>query len=118
MRKNLPRLYSGIPASLRGKSAAFSLLKPDVHYDVEKETEKVASTYEKYIRLNKLDRTLEYNFPQFYNRLSERRRPCEIRKQILEDKRRKKDRAEVRHLCEWFMWAKAAYKPPTKKSKK
>ena len=119
MSKNLiPRISSAISHELKGKAAGFILDRKLLHDDYEKYCDSVADNYDSYIKHNKLDKSLEFNFPQYYKRLSERRRPCEIRKQVEEDKMRNKDKAIVNGFCNFFMWSQAAYKPPVKSKKK
>jgi hypothetical protein len=114
----IPKISALVQPHLRGKGAQLPFNQDLYHEDPYKYNDSIMDSYENYIKLNKLDKSVELNFPKQARRLSERRRPCEVRRQREEDERRAVDRNIVKGFCNWFMWTQAAYKPPTKGGKK
>ncbi len=111
MKKTLQRIYPAIPMNLRGRVAYIP--KPEID-DPNNTSDFIPQCYEKYLKLNKMHKSLEYNYPNLVKRLGESLPPGQVRRTRKEDLMRKKHREEVRYLCEWFMWSQGAYKPPKK----
>ena len=111
----IPRITTTISHSIRGKSAELMFNKelyktnPDLVHD------EIMNQYDNYVKLNKIDKTLLFNHPKLYGRLSEQRKPSDIRRQRAEDERRAIDRNIAKAFCDWFMWANAAHKPSSSK---
>jgi hypothetical protein len=116
----IPRLGSTLPSNLRGKAAELVYDKECLKSgDPDLMNKQILDQYDNLIKLNRVDRTLLFNHPTFYKRLSEEPAPCDIRRQKVEDGRRAVDRSITNSFCDWFMWANAANKPkPNRKSKK
>jgi hypothetical protein len=113
--KKAPQIFSAVHSNVRGKVAHFTVDQSMFQNDPDKEVNYIANKYDNYLKYSQATKTAEFNFPAYAKRLSERQRPCEVRKQKREDQFRKRDFAIVKDFCNWFMWSQAAYKPPVKK---
>lgn len=113
--KRVPQIFSAVQPNIRGKVAHLTIDKNLFQNDHDKAINSITNQYDNYLKHTQANKTVEYNFPNYANRLSERRRPCEVRKQKREDQFRKRDFNIVKDFCNWFMWSQAAYKPPVKR---
>jgi predicted NAD-dependent protein-ADP-ribosyltransferase YbiA (DUF1768 family) len=113
--KKVPQIFSAVQPNIRGKVAQFTVDKNLFQHDADKAINAIANKYDNYLKYTQATKTVEYNFPNYAKRLSERQRPCEVRNLKREDQFRKRDYNIVKDFCDWFMWSQAAYKPPVKK---
>ena len=114
----IPRMVNVLSHNERGRGAELIINRDLFKDDPEKFDDALMRRYDDFVKLNKLDQTVMFNYPKLHKRLSERRRPCEVRRQKEEDERRAIDRNIANGFCNWFMWSRAAYKPPTSNGKK
>jgi hypothetical protein len=113
--KKVPQIFSVVQPNIRGKVAQLTVNKSLLQNDPDKAINLISNNYDNFLKYSQVNKTVEYNFPGYAKRLSERQRPCEVRKQKREDQLRKRDFNIVKDFCNWFMWSQAAYKPPVKK---
>jgi hypothetical protein len=116
----IPRANLATPANMRGKVAELVFDRECFDRgEGELADKQILYQYDRLIKLNRMDRSLMFNHPTFYKRLSEEKKPCDIRRQKVEDERRAVDRSITNSFCDWFMWANVAHKPkPNRKTKK
>ncbi len=119
MNRNLPRISNILSGKMRGKVVTpYSLYDKQFQNNQDDFNREVSAQYAKYMKLNRMDKSVVHLFPKSYKRLIERQAPSLVKRQKREDQMRAKDRNDVLHLCQWFMWNTSAHKPSTRPKRK